>query len=368
MIPIWKIKRELETLRQQVDAIVERLLGPGRQRRQDRRFPGNIEVHAGLAQLTSKVAIVLVYQPHGLSESIFVTCRHLQGHGYSVLLVANSALTDADLNRLQQLVWRVAVRENFGYDFGGYRDGIRLLRHWAIVPDMLVMLNDSIWFPIFSAETMLVRMEQSFAEFIGALRHVNAPAQDAEHAGIFLSYFFLFKRSLLTLPVFVDYWDRYVATSNKYLTVRRGERGFSSALFGAGVRSSGMYSRDLFLQALTSQSNAFLMKTLHYGAYTDDDLQQQRDQLLCQQVADQTWREQVLQHIRVTVNKRNFHSSFCYASIALLGIPLLKKNRGELQSRMRRQYVRAVRAGDLPRPEDAIFDEIVASVEAERTI
>jgi hypothetical protein len=41
---------------------------------------------------------------------------------------------------------------------------------------------------------------------------------------------------------------------------------------------------------------------------------------------------------------------------------VLKKNRGELQIRMRRQYVRAVEAGDLPRPDEATFAEIVASV------
>jgi len=49
-------------------------------------------------------------------------------------------------------------------------------------------------------------------------------------------------------------------------------------------------------------------------------------------------------------SKRNFHSSFCYGTIKILGIPFLKKNKGELQVRTREQYLLAVKAGDLPSP------------------
>ena len=83
--------------------------------------------------------------------------------------------------------------------------------------------------------------------------------------------------------------------------------------------------------------------------------------LLQDDATSEAWRAQAIDHIRTVVNKRNFHSSFCFASIRLLGIPLLKKNKGELQVRMRRQYLRAVSAGDLPAPEPAVLAEIEAS-------
>ncbi len=225
----------------------------------------------------------------------------------------------------------------------------------------MIILNDSVWFPLHQNETMLASMEASSAGFLGALRHVDLPETDTEHAGIFLSYFFLIKRSVLTSEVFVNYWNNYVSTSNKYLTVRRGERGFSRTLFKAGVPSEGMYSRDRFMAAVEQQSAAFLRQTLVYGAYTDPALEQARDVLLQTDEMSEAWRLQVIDHIRVVVNKRNFHSSFCFASIRLLGIPLLKKNKGELQVRMRRQYLRAVSAGDLLAPEPAVLAEIEAS-------
>ncbi len=362
MIPAWKIRRELETARQQLQAIPERLIGPGRQRRLDSQFPNGFRVMNGTAALGPKVAIFLVYQPRGMSASAVATCRHLSDRGYSVVLVANSPVSAVDEASLGRWVWRFVERPNFGYDFGGYRDGIRLLWHWSVSPESLIILNDSVWFPLDKNETMLASMEASSAGFLGALRHVDLPETDTEHAGIFLSYFFLIKRAVLTSEVFVNYWNGYVSTSNKYLTVRRGERGFSRTLFAAGVPSEGLYSRDRFMAAVTQQPAAFLRQTLVYGAYTDPDLERARDALLQADATSEAWRLQAIEHIRAAVNKRNFHSSFCFASIRLLGIPLLKKNRGELQVRMRRQYLLAVKAGDLPPPEPAVLAELEARI------
>ncbi len=364
MVPRWKIERELETLRQQVQSLPERLIGAVRQRRLDARFPSDYRVLNGAAPLTAKVAIFLVYQPKGMAASVLATCRHLTKRGYAVLLVANSPVSPQDQRAMGSCVWRFVERPNFGYDFGGYRDGIRFLWHWSVSPEHLVILNDSVWFPLNENETMLAAMERSPAGFVGALRHVDHPQPESEHAGIFLSYFFHIKRTVLGSTVFLDYWNHYVATSNKYLTVRRGERGFSRRLFAAGVPSEGIHSRERLLQAIAGQPVEAVVKTLEYGAYTDLHLQHERDELLAAGERDATWRARAMTHIETVTAKRNFHSSFCYATIGLLGVPLLKKNRGELQIRMRRQYVRAVEAGDLPRPDDeATYREIVASAE-----
>lgn len=358
MIPSWKVKRELETLRQQLQAVPEVLIGPLRQRWLDRRFPAGFRLIDGAAPLTDKIAIFLVYQPRGMPASVLATCRHLSSKGYAVLMVCNSPIQAQDRESLGGYVWRFVERKNFGYDFGGYRDGIRLLWSWSISPETLVVLNDSVWFPLTSGEAMLDAMECSPADFLGALRHIDEPDGDSEHAGIFLSYFFLIKRPVLSSQVFIDYWKNYVSTSNKYLTVRRGERGFSRALFSAGVSSEGLYSRDRFLRCMETQPSPVLALTLRYAAYTDVSFEQQREQLLAQEERSEAWRIQVLAHMRSVVAKRNFHSSFCYATIGLLGIPLLKKNNGELQIRMRKQYVLAVREGNLPRPDIFVFEEI----------
>ncbi len=110
MIPAWKIRRELETARQQLQAIPERLIGPARQRRLDSQFPNGFRVMNGAASLGPKVAIFLVYQPRGMSASAVATCRHLSERGYSVVLVANSPVSAADEALLGRWVWRFVER------------------------------------------------------------------------------------------------------------------------------------------------------------------------------------------------------------------------------------------------------------------
>lgn len=361
MIPLWKIRRELDTLLQQIQAIPELLIGVVRQRWLDRRRPEDFCVMNGGMPLLNKVAIFLIFQPLGMSQSIISTCRHLTAKGYSTLLICNSLLSEDERAQLEPYVWRFLTRRNFGYDFGGYRDGINYLRVAEVVPDFLIILNDSIWFPLSPSETMLQCMEHSQADFVGAIRHVDHPGIDGQFSGFFLSYFFLIKRPVLLSNIFVDFWAKYICTSNKFLTVRRGERGFSRKMFLAGLLNEGIYSRDRFLAIIAVQSCASLYLVLQYAAYTDAIFEQQRDQLLAQTKMDECWKFRVVEHIRVVCAKRNFHSSFCYGSIALLGIPFLKKNRGELQIRMREQYVRAVKAGHLPYPDAKIFEEIECS-------
>jgi hypothetical protein len=110
-----------------------------------------------------------------------------------------------------------------------------------------------------------------------------------------------------------------------------------------------------------------LRKTLTYAAYTDDDFLAENAVLMAQpNSAD--WRALSLAHIRRVVGRRSFHASFPYASILLLGTPYIKKGTGTflkrtygtLHSVMRRQYLAAVKAADLPSP----FPEVLAEIAA----
>ena len=71
-------------------------------------------------------------------------------------------------------------------------------------------------------------------------------------------------------------------------------------------------------------------------------------------------REEVLAQLQAAVDRRNPVSTLCYAAIRWMGVPYLKKNAGELQVRMRRQYLRAVAAGDLPHPGEVVLAEVRA--------
>lgn len=366
MLPFWKIKRELSRLTQQLHGLYEIATHPIRQPWLEKKADKALRFSEGQWFLSDsspiKIAIFLVFQPNGLGKSVSLTCKHLSNNGYAVLLIANHPISDSDKVHLSSTVWRFAERQNYGYDFGGYKEGVKLLWKWGINPDFLIILNDSIWFPLDENCCLINKMELSNGSFIGAKRHTLAGVSDEEFGGFFESYFFLIKQSVWSSLAFIKYWQNYISTSNKYLTVRRGERGFSSAMFKAKFSSEGIYSRDRFLTLMSKQTPEILRKTLVYGAYTEIEFDIRSKILLKEFRTTNEWAEQALELIKDVVNRRNFASSFCYPCCSLLNISFMKKNKGQLQLIMRKQYIRAVEAGDLPKPDSATFQEILNSI------
>lgn len=373
MIPGWKIKRELDRAWQRVRAAVGKLYEPAVQRAYDRRRSTVVKVHQGAVPLKDRVALVLTYQPKGFSPSLVATCRHLCGKGYAPLVVCNAPASDQEVQRLLPETWGVMLRPNYGYDFGGYRDGILYLMDHEIEPTHLIILNDSIWYPLNAADTLIDRMEASGFGLTGAMLQEGNPAKasaSSRHRDFIESFFYLVNKDCLVSQAFATFWKTFPMSNLKFNAVYAGERRFSRVMEEAGLSVGCILTRAAMLEALERQSAEFLRKTLSFAAYTDLSFEQEASALLSQFSQDETWRRRALLHVATVTRKRHFHASFCYASITLLNVPFLKKTSGTILSkgygllhlRMRQQYLKAVESGDLPAPSHEIRAEIDASL------
>jgi len=159
LVASWKIRRELGRLGQQIKGILDRFTDPISQRRLDRAVAAGLLQLDGTLPVSDKIAVFLIYQPTGLAASTFETCHMLSQAGYAPLVVSNCPLTAQDRSRLEAVVWRAVERPNFGYDFGGYRDGLTCLRQWGIAPAELLILNDSVWLPVSPQTDLLERSD-----------------------------------------------------------------------------------------------------------------------------------------------------------------------------------------------------------------
>lgn len=345
MIPAWKLKREWQRFKQQLKSIPEAIWEPVAQRRHDAAFP-LFPRHEGAIPLRGKVALFLIWQPFGLAESVLETCRHLNAQGYSVLVVANQNLVPDDLDAILRETWQVLIRPNFGYDFGGYRDGLRFLRERAIQPDRLVMMNDSVWYPLYPQDDLLAACEQTGADVTGTVLRHRGRERFLE------SYFYSFRGSVVQSAAFADYWKNYRLTSNKYKVIRRGERGFSRALQAADFRVEGLYRENDFLTALAAADNVVLASTLAYSAFVDP-AQAQAAQALSQQGTH----SQMLAFIEAATRKHQFYSTFPVAAQRLMRYPVLKKSHEPVSLFWRKQWVRAVLDGEIPRPIENVLGE-----------
>lgn len=343
MIPGWKVRRELGRLAQQARAIPELFFEPVMQRRHDRLFASRVATDEGAIACGEKVAVVLIFQPLGIAESVFGMIAHLVGRGYAPLVVSNTPLAACDRERLRPICWRMAERPNYGYDFGGYRDAILLLDRWQVAPERLLILNDSIWFPLWEDETLIRRLEDADADVAGTILR----NRDGEH---FLeSYCYMIRGSLLADPQFSRYWSALKLSSNKYKVIRRGERGFSRAMLSAGLDVRGLFGKDDFLTRLMECDNAFLRQTLRHAAYVDAGFRLEADALLSRDDGP-NWRDVFLAHVRKVLEKREIYSSFPFAMVRLNNYPILKKSNEPVSRLWREAFLGAVAEGALPVP------------------
>lgn len=347
MIPGWKVRRELGRLGQQMRAIPGALLDPLAQRRLDARVAAGLPGFDGAVPPGRKVALVLIWQPRGVADSLVATCRWLVEGSYAPLIVSNAPLAAADRARLAPAIWRAVERPNFGYDFGGYRDGLTCLRSWGVAPDRLVILNDSVWLPLYQPCDLLHRLEAAPFDVAGSILRERGAERFIE------SYLYSIRGEVLDHPAFRAYWDGLRLTSNKYLVIRRGERGFSRALIAAGLRLGGLYTREAFLAAAEAAPAEDLAEVLRFSAHPDDAVQA-RLRALSPDVQTPGGRTAALAEMRAVLEKAQFYSTFPVGAVRWLGYPHLKKSSEPVSERWREALRAAVTAGVVPLPSAAV--------------
>lgn len=370
MIPGWKLKRELGRMFWQIVGIPRLVLSlPGRLREVPRRvqhdadFPRNLRIEEGVLPAGPRIAVFVLFQPAGIAPSVGMTCDWLIAAGFVPLIVSNAPLSATDRAALAGRCWRVVERPNFGYDFGAYRDGLRLIREDAPGAERVILMNDSVWCPV-DDDGWLARMEALGADLSGLLQdekvahdRKGGTPTDQRHIE---SYFLMIGPGLLHAPAFRAFWDSYQQTDFKPHTIKRGELGFSRLMQAAGFTVQALTRRSIFLERLQTATAEELHETLSYASYDDAALQRENAALLAAFAPDDGWKTRAFDHIRRCANRRRFNSCFPLANGRVFGTMFLKKSGEKIFVDMRNAYLRAVADGLLPPPPAPLLAEIAA--------
>lgn len=376
VVLLRKVKREIRRLVFQLQDLPNRLRRLPDYLRRDETlasyeatFDQVTRLSAGAAPLCAKIAVLVIYQPHRLPASIFHTLIYLTRHGYAVLAVLNSPLSEGDLVRLTSLCWRVLERPNFGYDFGGYRDGLRILSREGVTAERLIIMNDSVWFP-FQGDPLSQLEAMLEAEGLDAvgLNQDQKLRRDASGAESFEtrqleSYFFLFSGEAIHSEPFQAFWQSYRMSSDKSYTIKHGEVGFSSYLMERGLRLKGMIRRQEFLEAMEAAAVEDLRLALDYAAYADETYARDGAALLASYDGSSDWRVKALAHVRTVALRRPFNVGFPLAADRLFGTAYVKKNSQAFFHRMRMQILRGIDNGLIAPPPPELLSEFRAMVE-----
>lgn len=278
MAASWKIKRELFRVVRQIVELPGSLFQTAVtkpyyelvQSKHIRTTPGELP-------FAPEVCIYLIFPKDGLLESHFSALEQIREEGIAPVVVCNLKLGDADRETLTKHSALVIERLNIGYDFGGYRDAILILKDRLPELTRLFILNDSVW---------MIPREQSWFEQVRRLNvdygaatsnyGIRPRLQGAdpnldwnytpEHRNFhYASYALCFGSKVLNDPGFLKFWKSYNLANHKKKTVKRGEIGLTRWILKNNFSHAATFSSediDESLRALDRDEIAHIAQEL----------------------------------------------------------------------------------------------------------
>lgn len=319
----WKIRRELSVIANQLASPVTFFTNRLQKRSYERTKAQLIRITEGKVPLRADVAIFLIYQPKGVADSIFHSCQHLIEKGISPFIVANTPLNDADRSRLAQVCWRIMERPNFGYDFGGYREGILHLHAQGLMPERLFLLNDSIWFPLFAESDLIDRLRELEVDVASPIlaRFKHRAGHSFLH-----SYLMRFSRRALLSDGFLRYWSDLPMSSNKMAVVRGGEKRMAMRMEALGLTTGAIWTTEDVAAALVHLPEPEYQAAIRFAA---DVYQSNRKRLDAAKSGTPTMNEDRATLIGSGFFGRDVLKAYPGVTIGMMGVPFLKKLRQE---------------------------------------
>ncbi|MEE4208354.1 MAG: rhamnan synthesis F family protein, partial [Parvularcula sp.] len=183
------------------------------------------------------VLFLTAYAPNGLlSEAHREMLRRYREGGFSTLLIINTDAYDPYLDPGPSEADSVLIRENKGFDFGGWRDALDRLGGISQARS-LTLTNDSIW-PLSGAkiETLRQRILSADADVVFLTRNQAVRGHGQ-------SYFVTFRETGLSRAAFAPITE-LPYQSDKTRLIYEGEAKLSSALEGRGLRTASLFSTE----------------------------------------------------------------------------------------------------------------------------
>lgn len=335
----WKLKRELSRLlRQPLDKAGDATTYLFGKMYYDLFLAGKCRSSPGDQQISSRRAVYLIYPSNGLLPSHLRSLRYLAAKGVSTTVVSNLPLSEVEEDELKPLCQTYIQRPNFGYDFGGYRDGVLSLADDFPKIDQLILLNDSVWFPISEKTDWLDDIDRLDVSFGAAASNYGLPRPKpsafrevvfeyrTDHKNFhYASYALSFDRKILSDPEFVKFWKNFPLTNKKNRVVRRGEIGLTAWVLKRGFT----HGETLGIDRLESRLDALTEPRLREIATSvmvpqDHQMQQVKNNLINNM--DGLNRTEITSFILTAVARKG--SSYALASFNIfeLGFPFLKKS------------------------------------------
>lgn len=311
---------------------------PPRRVLHDLTLPLRLKLRPGHLPFGDKLAVVVLFQPRGLARSTFFTLDHLVAQGYTPVVVSNAGIGPGDMDALARRVALTLMRPNAGYDFGAYRDGLRVLAERGVSARRLILMNDSTWFPLRDDDSTIARMEALGADFAGHIfKTESAEKRGLDHVE---SHLLMFSDIAQASDAFRNFWAGYVMSDTRTLTIARGEKRLTQTMLAAGLKVRTLLGREQLLEILGGLDDRALCQALEEVVHHREDAAAFCSDLRGAAMQGKAWRAAFLGWVdRELRSSRQHLLSVCFVAPAMRhgGLGFVKKaaDRRHHLSRMR---------------------------------
>lgn len=184
-----------------------------------------------------RLAVVAHYDAsRKLAHHVRLLLEQLLGVCDAVVLVSTTGVDNAAaIWASEHPALKVVTRENRGYGFMSYREGIRHLGD--IDGAEVVICNDSFVGPVVPMSTLFSHMDDVTCDFWG-MTDSTAVAWHIQ------SYFMVFRPQVVGHEAFTAFWDEMEPLSDRSLVIERYELGLSRSLSEAGFVGRAYFEPD----------------------------------------------------------------------------------------------------------------------------
>lgn len=147
-----------------------------------------------------------------------------------VLVIVNGKFNQIARDKLKKKGVEIFQRDNVGYDFFGYKNGIEILGEDLEKCDELIICNSSTYGPLYSLSDVFNRMAKSDCDFWGITAHANTKLIPSH----IQSYFVVFRKKCFLSKPFKKFWQELPMPINREEAIRLGEIQLTQFLSSQG--------------------------------------------------------------------------------------------------------------------------------------
>ena len=177
----------------------------------------------------------------------FNKCNHISGHVFyqleqlkplfsKILFISNSPLSDEDKCRLREDlgIADLLERDNQGFDFAAWRDGMNWLGFDTLQnSDSLTLMNDTCFGPLWDLAPIYQHFEEDLQVDFWGMTNFRETRYFEEHLQ---SYFVIFKQSVLKDKAFREFWSQVEDFADVQDVIDHYETQFTKRFVEAGFR------------------------------------------------------------------------------------------------------------------------------------